>query len=85
MLVETLRQIAASLGATPAQVAIAWVLARSTRVVTIPGMKTRAHLADNLQGARLRLSPEHLSRIDQLADKVQGERHPPAMMRILDR
>lgn len=84
-LVETLRQIAASLDATPAQVAIAWVLSRSPRVVTIPGMKTRAHLADNLRGARLTLSPEHLSRIETLADKVRGERHPPAMMRIIDR
>jgi len=84
-LVETLRQIAGSLGATPAQVAIAWVLARSARVVTIPGMKTRAHLHDNLQGARLALSAEHVARIDSLADKVQGERHPPAMMRIIDR
>jgi aryl-alcohol dehydrogenase-like predicted oxidoreductase len=84
-LVETLRQIASTLQATPAQVAIAWVLDRSPRVITIPGMKTRAHLADNLQGARLTLSSEQQSRIDALADKVQGERHPPAMMRILDR
>jgi aryl-alcohol dehydrogenase-like predicted oxidoreductase len=85
VLVETLQQIAASLNATPAQVAIAWVLARSPRVVAIPGMKTRAHLADNLQGARLTLSTAHLARIQALADMVQGERHPPAMMRILDR
>jgi len=84
-LVETLRDIAGALGATPAQVAIAWVLARSPRVVTIPGMKTRAHLADNLRGARLTLSAAHLARIEVLADKVQGERHPPAMMQILDR
>jgi len=84
-LVETLRQIAASLDATPAQVAIAWVLARSPRVVTIPGMKTRAHLRDNLGGARLTLSADHLSRIEALAGRVQGERHPPAMMRIIDR
>lgn len=84
-LVETLRQIAAAQGATPAQVAIAWVLARSPRVVTIPGMKTRAHLADNLRGARLLLSPADVAKIDSLAQRVQGERHPPAMMRIIDR
>jgi aryl-alcohol dehydrogenase-like predicted oxidoreductase len=84
-LVQVLRQIASTLEATPAQVAIAWVLARSARVVAIPGMKTRVHLEDNLRGARLVLSPEHISRIDALADQVQGERHPPAMMRILDR
>lgn len=84
-LVETLRQIASDLDATPAQVAIAWVLARSERVVTIPGMKTRAHLQDNLRGARVQLAADHLARIEALADRVQGERHPPAMMRILDR
>jgi aryl-alcohol dehydrogenase-like predicted oxidoreductase len=84
-LVETLREIATALDATPAQVAIAWVLARSPRVVTIPGMKTRAHLADNLRGASLTLSTDHLACIEALADKVKGERHPPAMMKIIDR
>lgn len=84
-LVATLRQIAASLNASPAQVAIAWVLSRSSRVVAIPGMKTRAHLADNLQGSKLALSRDHILQIEALAQQVQGERHPPAMMRILDR
>jgi aryl-alcohol dehydrogenase-like predicted oxidoreductase len=84
-LVRTLERIAASLGATPAQLAIAWVLARSPRVVPIPGMKTREHLADNLRGARLVLAPEHLAEIEELARQVHGERHPPAMMRIIDR
>jgi aryl-alcohol dehydrogenase-like predicted oxidoreductase len=84
-LVATLQQIGASLNATPAQVAIAWVLARSPRVVTIPGMKTRAHLMDNLRGSHLQLAPDQILRIEALAQRVQGERHPPAMMRMLDR
>mgnify|MGYP005811078423 CR=1 FL=1 len=84
-LVRCLEEIAGRLHATPAQVAIAWVLSRSSRVVTIPGMKTRAHLADNLRGAALGLSATHLAQIESLAAAVQGERHPPAMMRILDR
>ena len=84
-LVQCLQQIAAEQSATPAQVAIAWVLSRSDRVVSIPGMKTRAHLADNLGGARLRLLPAQIQALEALAGQVRGERHPPAMMKILDR
>lgn len=84
-LVEAIGDIAAQLGATPAQVAIAWVLSRSPRVVTIPGMKTRRHLQDNLGAAALQLTAGQLERIQSLATQVTGERHPPAMMKILDR
>jgi diketogulonate reductase-like aldo/keto reductase len=54
-------------------------------VVTIPGMKTRRHLADNMGAAALQLTAGQLERIEALAAQVTGERHPPAMMRILDR
>jgi aryl-alcohol dehydrogenase-like predicted oxidoreductase len=84
-LVEAVRCIAAEHGATAAQVAIAWVLSRSPRVVTIPGMKTRRHLQDNLGAARIALTADQLERMAGLATKVTGERHPPAMMKILDR
>jgi aryl-alcohol dehydrogenase-like predicted oxidoreductase len=86
-LVDALRDFGASLGGSAAQVAIAWLLARSPRLVTIPGMKTRAHLRDNLAGAQLRLSSSQISAIDALAARLpaQGERHPPAMMQIIDR
>jgi aryl-alcohol dehydrogenase-like predicted oxidoreductase len=86
-LVALLQEIAAGNGATAAQVAIAWVLSRAPEVVTIPGMKTRAHLAENLAGGELLLAPEQLQRIEDLlaSSPVAGERHPPAMMKILDR
>jgi aryl-alcohol dehydrogenase-like predicted oxidoreductase len=84
-LVAAIGEIAGELGATAAQVAIAWVLSRSARILTIPGMKTRAHLHDNLGAAALQLSAQQISRIDGLAAQAQGERHPPAMMKILDR
>jgi aryl-alcohol dehydrogenase-like predicted oxidoreductase len=84
-LVAEIREIATELDATAAQVAIAWVLSRSPRVVTIPGMKTRRHLADNLGATRVALTPAQVSHIDELAAQVAGERHPPAMMKILDR
>jgi aryl-alcohol dehydrogenase-like predicted oxidoreductase len=86
-LVQMLRDIGAETGATAAQVAIAWVLSRGPHIVTIPGMKTRAHLTDNLAGGELALSPRQLQRIEQLLAEapVAGERHPPAMMQIIDR
>jgi aryl-alcohol dehydrogenase-like predicted oxidoreductase len=84
-IVQCVQEIAAELGASTAQVAIAWVLSRSPRILTIPGMKTRTHLSDNLGGAGLVLSKRQVERIDALANAVQGERHPPAMMKILDR
>lgn len=88
-LVALLREVAAGHGSgtTTAQVAIAWVLSRAAEVVTIPGMKTRAHLRDNLAGGQLRLTPADLQRIDTLLAEapVAGERHPPAMMQAIDR
>jgi aryl-alcohol dehydrogenase-like predicted oxidoreductase len=84
-LVAAIGSVAQELGATAAQVAIAWVLSRSPRVVTIPGMKTRHHLHDNLGALQLQLSPQHIGHIDGLAASVEGERQPPAMMKVLDR
>jgi aryl-alcohol dehydrogenase-like predicted oxidoreductase len=84
-LVAAIGVIAATQGVTTAQVAIAWVLSRSPCVVTIPGMKTRAHLQDNLGAARLQLTAAQLADINGLAAQVTGERHPPAMMQVLDR
>jgi aryl-alcohol dehydrogenase-like predicted oxidoreductase len=84
-LVETIGQIATEHGGTPAQVALAWVLSRSPRVVAIPGMKSRKHLVDNLGALRLQLAAAQLQRIDGLAAEVSGERHPPGMMTVLDR
>jgi aryl-alcohol dehydrogenase-like predicted oxidoreductase len=84
-LVAALSTIGTQLGATAAQVAIAWVLSRSDRVLTIPGMKTRRHLRENFAALQLTLSPEQSVRIETLAAHVHGERHPPAMMQIIDR
>ncbi len=86
-LAELLRSIGSECNATAAQVAIAWVLSRSPQVVTIPGMKTRAHLNDNLNAAQLQLGESQLQRLEAAlqAVPIAGERHPPAMMKILDR
>ena len=55
------KRIAAKLGATPAQVAIAWLLARSPWTLPIPGTSSFAHLEENAAAAALRLAPEDLA------------------------
>ena len=84
---DLVREFAARKGCTPAQLAIAWVLAQGEHILPIPGMKTRAHLADNLGALEVKLTAEECreiaARIDELG--VRGDRHPPAMMQALDR
>lgn len=59
------KRVAAGLGATPAQVAIAWLLARSPVMLPIPGTGSIAHLEENAAAARLRLTGEDLSALDK--------------------
>ncbi|TKJ33641.1 aldo/keto reductase [Blastococcus sp. CCUG 61487] len=59
--------IARELGATPAQVALAWLLRTSPVVLPVPGTKSVDHLTENLGAARLTLSDEDMARLDALA------------------
>jgi pyridoxine 4-dehydrogenase len=59
--------IARELGATPAQVALAWLLQKSPVVLPIPGTKSVEHLTENMGAAGLRLSSEDMARLDALA------------------
>ncbi len=63
----TLDEVAASLGATPMQVALAWLLQRAPNVLLIPGTSSRAHLRENLAAAELKLPPEAAAKLDQMA------------------
>ena len=63
---------AASYAATPAQVGLAWLLARYSRTLLIPGTASLAHLDDNIAAGSLRLRPETVAALDQLA-AVAGE------------
>jgi aryl-alcohol dehydrogenase-like predicted oxidoreductase len=65
-IVGRVREIAAQAGATPAQVALAWVLAQGRYVVPIPGTKTPKYLADNAGAGDLELSAAHLAELDAL-------------------
>jgi aryl-alcohol dehydrogenase-like predicted oxidoreductase len=73
-IVGRVRQVAARTGATPAQVALAWVLAQGQRVVPIPGTKTPKYLADNAGAADIQLSAADLAELDALP-APQGARY----------
>jgi aryl-alcohol dehydrogenase-like predicted oxidoreductase len=81
-LVERVRKLAEEKGATPAQLAIAWVLAQGDDIVPIPGTKRRRYLEDNVGALGLRLGPEELAAIEQAAppEEIAGARYNPTHM-----
>jgi aryl-alcohol dehydrogenase-like predicted oxidoreductase len=64
---STLSDVAAGLGATPMQVALAWLLQRSPNLLLIPGTSSLDHLRQNLAAAELQLTPEAVMRLDGMA------------------
>jgi aryl-alcohol dehydrogenase-like predicted oxidoreductase len=81
-LVDLLKRIGERKKATPAQVAIAWLLARKPWIVPIPGTTKLGRLEENLKAADLELTVDDLGQIEQVAAaiKVEGERYPPQLM-----
>jgi aryl-alcohol dehydrogenase-like predicted oxidoreductase len=81
-LVERMRRLADGKGATLAQLAIAWLLTQGDDVVPIPGTKRRRYLEENVAALELKLSPEDLAAIDEVAPPgaVAGDRYTPAFM-----
>jgi aryl-alcohol dehydrogenase-like predicted oxidoreductase len=65
----TLNAVAVSLGATPMQMALAWLLARSPNILLIPGTSSRTHLQENLASADLTLSEDTMTKLDQIASR----------------
>ena len=86
-LVDRLSVIAARKTATPAQLALAWLLAQKPWIVPIPGTRKRERLEENLASLSLQLSAEDLHEIDAVstAFKVQGERYPEEFMKLSGR
>jgi pyridoxine 4-dehydrogenase len=64
---STLSEVATSLGATPMQVALAWLLRRSPNILLIPGTSSISHLRENLAAAELRLPDESIQALDEMA------------------
>jgi pyridoxine 4-dehydrogenase len=69
---STLSDVAGRLGATPMQIALAWLLHRSPNILLIPGTSSVAHLRENLAAGQLTLSPQVLSELDGIASTAVG-------------
>jgi aryl-alcohol dehydrogenase-like predicted oxidoreductase len=85
-LATRLARLARAFGMTPAQLALAWVLAQGESVLAIPGTKKRRYLEDNAGASRFSLSPAQLAEIDRELPEslVQGERYPGSMLGALN-
>ncbi len=86
-LVDLIRRIAGAHDATPAQVALAWLLAQKPWIVPIPGTTKLHRLQENLAAADLELTAEDVAELGRAADEigVEGERYPPHLMAIVGR
>jgi len=86
-IVKRVEEIAREKRCTPAQLALAWVLAQGPDVVPIPGTKRRKYLQENVGALDVDLTSEDLERIDEVApkDAFAGSRYPEAMMKLLNR
>jgi aryl-alcohol dehydrogenase-like predicted oxidoreductase len=79
--------MASGLGATPAQVALAWLLAQQPWIVPIPGTRKLSRLEENLAAADLEFSASDLIELDtaSAAIEVQGARYPEVMQQMIDK
>jgi aryl-alcohol dehydrogenase-like predicted oxidoreductase len=86
-LVDLLAKIAAQKKATPAQIALAWLLAQKPWIVPIPGTRKLERLDENLGAAAVELTPDDLREIDSAASKikVQGTRYPEKLEKMTGR
>jgi aryl-alcohol dehydrogenase-like predicted oxidoreductase len=85
-LVEQVEALAGDKGCTPAQLALAWVLAQGGDVVPIPGTRSRARLAENADATDIALTSDELSTIDEVIprDMAAGDRYPEASMAFIN-
>jgi aryl-alcohol dehydrogenase-like predicted oxidoreductase len=79
----TLRELAAAKACTPAQIALAWLLAQGEDIVPIPGTKRRRYLEENVAAPDVRLDASDLARLDQAFPPgiTAGERYPAGQMK----
>jgi aryl-alcohol dehydrogenase-like predicted oxidoreductase len=86
-LVDLLSKIAERKKATPAQIALAWILAQKPWMVPIPGTTKLHRLEENIGAAAMELTPDDLHLIDSAASKipVQGARYPENLQKLVNR
>jgi aryl-alcohol dehydrogenase-like predicted oxidoreductase len=87
VVVDLLNTIAVRLKVTPAQVALAWLLAQKPWIVPIPGTTKLPRLVENIGGAALELTPDDLREINAASDKLtlQGARYPENLQKLVGR
>lgn len=85
--VDLARRVADTRGATPGQVALAWLLAKKPWIAPIPGTRRLERLEENLGAADLTLTPDDIAELDDASARiqVQGDRYPAAMQAMIDR
>jgi aryl-alcohol dehydrogenase-like predicted oxidoreductase len=85
--VDLLKRVAKEKGATPAQIALAWLLAQRQYIVPIPGTTKLHRVEENIGAANVELTNEDLRKIDEAASLIrpEGERYAPAQMAMLGR
>ena len=86
-LVDLLSKVAERKKATPAQIALAWLLAQKPWIVPIPGTTKLHRLEENIGAAAIELTPDDLRQIDYATAKipVQGERYPEKLQKLINR
>lgn len=82
--IADLARLAGEKDATPAQLAIAWGLAKGEDIVPLVGARTRKQLHDSLNALELRLSSDDVEQIEQIGSQIAGTRYDPAQMQMLD-
>jgi aryl-alcohol dehydrogenase-like predicted oxidoreductase len=87
ILVQRLQAIAQRRGVLPAQLALAWVLAKGEDLIPIPGTKRRKYLEQNAAAADIKLTPAEVAELEAAIplDEVAGERYPAPAMHAIDR
>src|SRR4029077_2185837 len=83
-IVDEVKAIAAEVGATPAQIALAWLLAQGDDIAPIPGTKRVARVEENASADRIELSAEQIERLNNLPSAV-GDRHDAGNTAVIDR
>lgn len=87
VMLELLTDMASRKKATPAQIALAWLLAQKQWIVPIPGTTNRERLVENIGAAEIELSATELADINAAAAKIklQGERYPEELSKLTGR
>jgi aryl-alcohol dehydrogenase-like predicted oxidoreductase len=84
LIADQVQAVAAEAGATPAQVALAWLLAKGDDIAPIPGTRRVTRLEENVAADDVQLTPQQIATLDELTPAA-GDHHDEAQMRLLER